>query len=453
MKYHAGAAGILVSETPISGTDEKMIHWRHRYPIANYLIGVAITNYAVINEIALLHSGDSVKIINYIYPEDSAIYAANPPVAIPFLQLYSDYFGDYPFKEEKYGHAQFNWGGGMEHQTMSFVYGLEYYELVAHELAHQWFGNKVTCGSWQDIWLNEGFATYLSGLCYEQLAPQYWTLFKQGRQASAFTDSTGSVFCEDTSDVSRIFSGSLTYSKGAYLLHMLRWKLGDEIFFKGVYEYINDTTLCYGFARTDDLVQHLEAASGQQLDEFFNDWFYGEGYPTYHLKWAKLPDNKLNIAIHQTQNNPTVSYFEMPVPLLLKNALHDTLVVIQNDANDLTYTIGPLSFIPDSIFFDPDLWLLAKKDTPQYDPMLSQLVAIYPNPASDAITIIFHGDQEVVEEITLFDLTGKKMISLNTAAASFYDPVTIDISNLSGGYYLVNLRTNKQQYVQRMVKF
>jgi hypothetical protein len=234
---------------------------------------------------------------------------------------------------------------------------------------------------------------------------------------------------------------------------MLRWKLGDEIFFKGVYEYINDTTLCYGFARTDDLVQHLEAASGQQLDEFFNDWFYGKGYPRYHIKWAKLPDNKLNIAIHQTQNNPTVSYFEMPVPLLLKNALHDTLVVIQNDANDLTYTIGPLSFIPDSIFFDPDLWLLAKKDAPQYDPMLSQLVAIYPNPASDAITIIFHGDQEVVEEITLFDLTGKKMISLNTAAASFYDPVTIDISNLSGGYYLVNLRTNKQQYVQRMVKF
>jgi hypothetical protein len=453
LKYHAGTAGILMSEAPIPGMEEKIIHWRHRYPIANYLIGVAITNYAVINENALLNSGDTVKIINYIYPEDSALYAANPPVAIPFLQLFSDLFGDYPFKKEKYGHAQFNWGGGMEHQTMSFVYRLEYFELTAHELAHQWFGDKVTCGSWQDIWLNEGFATYLSGLCYEYLAPQYWIPFKDAHQDRAFKDTIGSVFCEDTSDVGRIFSGSLSYSKGAYLLHMLRWKLGDEDFFKGVYEYINDTTLCYGFARTDDLIHHLEAVSGQQLGEFFNDWFYGKGYPTYHLKWASLPDKRVNIAIHQTQNHSSVSFFEMPVPVRLKDASHDTVVVIQNDANDLTYTIGPLSFTPDSIFFDPDLWLLAKSDTPQYDKMISQLLILYPNPASDEITIGFHGDQETVEEINIYDVTGKRMVGLNTEATSFFNPVTIDISNLSGGYYLVNLLTDKQRYVQRIVKF
>lgn len=452
-KYRVGTNGILLEEIPT--TDNHTIyHWRHRYPIATYLIGIAITNYSVLTEYAPLSSGDTVTVIQYLYPEDSAAIA-NDTVKwiIKFLQLYSDLFGDYPFIKEKYGHAQWNWGGGEEHQTMSFVLNATIYELIAHELGHQWFGDKITCGSWQDIWLNEGFATYLSGLAYEYTLPQYWIPFKQTQQGRAFKDSTGSVFCEDTTDVSRIFSGSLSYGKGAYLLHMLRWKLGDANFFKAISDYINDPDLCYGFARTENLKQHLEETSGQNLDEFFNDWFYGKGYPTYHIKWSESGGGFVNIAIQQTQNNPAVSFFEMPVPIELKDATHDTTIVIQNNANGLTYTVGPFPFSPDSVFFDPELWLLAKQNTVEYDPMVSQLINVYPNPASDEISVLFHGNEEPVDDFTIYNLEGRKMISIPAAGVSFYNPVVIDISNLPGGYYFLVVKTSLRHYVQRLVKF
>ncbi|MEO6168857.1 MAG: M1 family aminopeptidase [Chitinophagales bacterium] len=451
--YHAGTAGILMSETPVSGSNDKIIHWRHRYPIATYLIGVAVTNYAIIHQNAALSSGKNVPVLQYLYPEDSAAYMNDTTLIVKFLQLFSNLFGDYPFADEKYGHAQWNWGGGEEHQTMSFVVNAGSFELIAHELAHQWFGDKVTCGSWTDIWLNEGFATYLSGLSYENIGPLYWMPFKITQRDRALKDSTGSVFCDDTTDVSRIFNSSLSYSKGAYLLHMLRWKMGDEIFFNAVSAYVNDPDLCYGFARTADLQQHLESVSGQDLDEFFEDWFYGKGYPTYYFKWANLPDGKVNIAIHQTQNHPSVSFYEMPVPIRLKDETHDTTIVIQNNANDLTYLTGPFSFLPDSIFFDPELWLLAKSKPPVYDPLLSDLLTIFPNPATDAITISYHSNEDALQQITLYDISGKRMKELFTASTGSYNPVTLDISNLSGGYYFLEIITTANKYVERIVKF
>src|SRR5690606_1979392 len=140
--------------------------------------------------------------------------------------------GPYPFPSEKYGHAQFSWPGGMEHQTMSFM-GNFAFELIAHELIHQWFGNMVTCGSWQDIFLNEGFATYLTGVCVENLLEeQWWDRWKSVRKDIVFEKPDGSIFVSDTTEVPVIFNGRLTYTKGAYLLHMLRWILGDESFFR-----------------------------------------------------------------------------------------------------------------------------------------------------------------------------------------------------------------------------
>src|SRR5205085_8205539 len=122
-------------------------------------------------------------------------------------------------------------GGGMEHQTMSFV-GSFGSELIAHELAHQWFGDAITCGSWSDIWLHEGFATYFSGLTVEFMQPaSEWKSWKASTLAKATSVNTGSVYCSDTTDMLRIFDNALSYNKASCFLHMLRWKLGDVAFF------------------------------------------------------------------------------------------------------------------------------------------------------------------------------------------------------------------------------
>ena len=233
--YRTASNGILVFETVENG--HRKMHWKHRYPIATYLVAIAVTNYVDYSDFLDLGDGRKIEILNYVYPEYLSIAQAKTPVTAEIIELFNNIIGEYPFASEKYGHAQFGWGGGMEHQTMSFM-GSFNFELVAHELAHQWFGDYITTGSWQDIWLNEGFATYLTGLSYENLLDGvWWPRWKSLNVERIVSDPGGSVFVNDTSNISMIFSGRLSYSKGAYLLHMLRWVLGDDLFFKGLKNY------------------------------------------------------------------------------------------------------------------------------------------------------------------------------------------------------------------------
>jgi len=181
------------------------------------------------------------------------------------MNLYTTLFEEYPFANEKYGHAQFGWGGGMEHTTVSFM-GSFGRNLIAHELAHQWFGNKITCGSWKDIWLNEGFATYLSGLTIENLdGNSAFITWKQQRINSITSQPNGAVYLtdSDTTSVNRIFNGRLSYDKGSMVLHMLRKKLGDADFFQGLKNYLADANHAYGYAKTEDFIAIMETTSGQ----------------------------------------------------------------------------------------------------------------------------------------------------------------------------------------------
>ena len=244
--YRGASNGALVSEKTI-GTD-KVCHWRHRYPITPYLVAIAVTNYISYTDTVILDNGTELQMLNFVYPENEAGARAGTGDLVEVLQFYDSLFITYPFHEEKYGHAQFSWGGGMEHQTMSFVFNFGW-SLLAHELAHQWFGDMVTCASFEDIWLNEGSATYLEGLSQERFrGASAWQSWKSGRLANITSQTGGSVLVTDTTSVSRIFSGRLSYNKGAYLHHMLRWILGDEIFFQGMRSFLN--TYSYDYART-----------------------------------------------------------------------------------------------------------------------------------------------------------------------------------------------------------
>jgi aminopeptidase N len=325
-QYKAASNGLSQSET-LSGTNT-ITHWKHRYPIATYLICFAVTNYAVFNNSVQL-GNINMPMQTFCYPENLTLFQNNTPLVLSTLQFYNKTFGDYPFIKEKYGHVQFGWGGGQEHQTSTFIVTPDE-GLMAHELAHQWFGDKVTCASWQDIWLNEGFATHLASMYFEQKYPATAITNRKNEIANITAIPGGSVWVDDTTNVNRIFDGRLSYRKGSHVLYMLRWILGDSVFLKGVRQYHDDAKLRYGFAKTDDLKRYLEQVSGKDLTTFFKEWFYGRGYPSYNVQWSQIGNNYVKIKMDQTTSHPSVGFFELPVALKFKNASQEKTIIVNN---------------------------------------------------------------------------------------------------------------------------
>lgn len=442
----AAGNGVLVDSIP--GNAQVTYHWKHRHPIAYYLVATAVTNYTAYSDFAYLPD-DTVEVLNYVYPEEVQDAQNITSQCASQIGLFSELFGTYPFADEKYGHARFGWGGGMEHQTMTFM-GAWDYELMAHELAHQWFGNKVTCGSWEDIWLNEGFATYLSGLCYEFLVPQFWMPFKQGRINNVISAPDGSVFVPDTTDVGRIFNGRLSYAKGAMVLHMSRWVCGDSAWFAGVGNYLNDPDIAYGSALTFQLQDHLEASSGVDLDGFMADWFMGEGYPTYTLPWSQDANGDVELTLYQSASHPSVDFFELPVPVRFKNVNTDTIIVLNNTVNGEVFSFN-LPFQADSALLDPELWLISGQnivtrvsDAVQGD----DAIVLFPNPATNVLTIRMPSATGALQ-LRVLDALGRVV---RNGTLTNPQRGELDVSGLPTGAYLLELRDADRSWVQRFVK-
>jgi aminopeptidase N len=402
----AASNGLLVD---VSENDNEITyHWKHRFPIATYLICLAVTNYVENTQTITFENDEELLVQNFFFPEDSAS-AANQlaPLANTML-LYNSLFGDYPFTSEKYGHAQFGWGGGMEHQTMTFVSAFNH-ELIAHELAHHWFGDKVTCGSWEDIWLNEGFATYLSGLTYEHLFDgAYWMQFKTERISHITGQPDGSVWCDDTTNVSRIFSGRLSYSKGAMILHQLRWVVGDEVFYEAIGNYLNDPQHAYGFAVTDNLQAHFETVYGQSLQWYFDDWFTGEGYPSFDLEWSQVGEN-LSVTVQQDQSDASVDFFQLPLPIYVTNGIEDTLLRADFSFDGQSFNFI-LPFTATELEFDPERWIISADNTVVgQDEIIGADIQLYPNPASSIVNVTLPSNVSTYS-IQVFDASGKLVV-------------------------------------------
>ncbi|MDF2435714.1 MAG: aminopeptidase [Bacteroidota bacterium] len=448
--YRVASNGVLVSELQ-SGIN-KFYHWKSRHRIAAYLIAIAITDYAVYSDFVPLSATDSIEVLNYVYPEDLVTTQLYSPDIINTIKLFDSLTIVYPFADEKYGHAQFGWGGGMEHQTMSFVVGFNH-GLLAHECAHQWFGDHVTCGSWQDIWLNEGFATYFEGLTEERYFPSTWQTWKQDKINHITSNPGGSVLCDDTTSVGRIFDGRLSYNKGAYLVHMLRWKLGDSVFFAGLKNYLTAPGIAANYAKTQDLKAILESTSGQNLTNFFNQWYYNQGYPSYQVGYTQNL-NTLNVIITQTQSHPSVSFFEMPVPIKFTGAGQDTTIVFDNTYSGQTFTTT-LDFPIISAQFDPELWILSKNNTIigiEERPGSFNNVSVYPNPASDKLSLMFDLKSKEDVRIDLFDISGRlalsKTFSMNTGKST----ESLDLSGINSGVYQLQVLSDSFSHTQKLIK-
>lgn len=436
--YQSASNGMLMSEKR-SDTMTTTV-WKHRYPIVPYLVAIAIGKYAIYEESLSTPSGN-LKVLNFAYPADSTTIRQATEALHPVYLLYDSLFGPYPFIHERYGHLQCPMGGGMEHQTLTFA-GPFSHHVLSHELAHSWFGNKVTTGSWRDIWLNEGFATYATGLTYQYLfGGKYWKPWKRETIAAVCTQPGGSVYVDDTTNVNRIFDARLTYHKAALLLHMIRWLAGDEAFFDALRTYLGYPGLSYGFARTNDLLRILEGTSGLSLAGFMNQWFYGEGYPSYTLRWGMKSPDTLQITLFQQTSHPSVTFYDIPVEILLKNEVYDTLITLYPSYNGHLFRF-PVSFVPDSLIIDPELRIISAGNQilGEEDMIDNKAFTIYPNPASDIVLI--QGPQST-SKITLWDATGRPVLQSETEL-----PAEISVGHLKPGLYVLSIE-NHQQTIRR----
>ena len=449
LAYIGVSNGLLQSQTTSGGNITR--HFKHNYPIPAYLISLNVTNYVTYNIQAGLGTTQNpfFPINNYLYLESNttAVQTAINQT-IPVMNLFEQKFGFYPYRNEQYGHVQFGWNGGMEHTTMSSM-GSWGRSLIAHELGHQWFGNKVTCGTWKDIWLNEGLTEYTAGIVVEELdGAAAFVSWKNGKISSITSQTAGAVYLTDAEalNVGRIFSSRLSYNKGSMVTHMLRWKMGDTAFFQALRNYLNDSNLAYGYAITTDFKAKLEEVHGSDLDEFFNDWIYNQGYPMYTITAQNWGAGQAKITVNQTQSDPSVLYFEMPLEIRLSGAgglTHD--VVVNHTSNGQEFIVS-VPFVVTGVTFDPNKHIISRNNVAtlasnSFD--LEQTISVYPNPANDELHIMMPTSVQL-EKVEIFNILGQ-LIGQKTD----HD---FSISELASGIHLLKITTSEGVIHKNFIK-
>lgn len=447
-QYTVGSNGKLMSET-ILGNGKKLSYWQTTYPIPAYLFALGISNYIKLNS-TITTAGSSFPFLNYVYPSSAnASVQANLDWTATNMQNFEEHFGLYPYRNEKYGHMQSNWGGGMEHATMSTM-GYFAQDLIAHELAHQWFGDKLTCGAWNDIWLNEGFATMGEYLVYEKLlmSPAQFQNYLQNEIDFITSQPDGSIYVPDNQlTVNRIFDGRLSYTKGGYALRMIKWILGDDAFYAMLKAYQDYPAFAYNYVKTSDFQNFLSSFTGRDFTEFFNDWIYGEGYPTYQIRWTQNPtNNKLTFRVGQTRSSSTVSFFEMPLPIRVSGAGGQTATLVLDHNSNNQYFVEDVGFVVTNVTFNYEKQIITKGSTVVRDNNLAvndvnnDKVNVYPNPAKSSIKI---SGLEKSTDYEIYSVDGKLIKKGTTDKDS-----EITISALVKGTYIIKFNNQSIKVIK-----
>ena len=442
------ASNGLLSSTTINN-NKKTYFWKERYPITTYLVSLAIYPYTKwVDQYVSPISSDTMLIEHYVFPDRYEASYPNYSLTKDMLSFFSELFGEYPFISEKYGHADFTWGGGMEHQTLSSM-GSFSQNLMVHELGHSWWGNLITCKTFNDIWLNEGFARYCQAL---------WAEHMYGREAYFdFMNNhayygAGTIYVENPSSNSQIFSAGLSYNKASWVLHMLRHKVGETMFFDILKSYASNDSLSYNAASTSDFQKVCEDISGLDFEQFFQQWIYGERYPKYELSWWHEGNGIYNVKIDQVQSN---DIFSMPIDLKFSGSagpmLVDTTIVIENNNSSQLYEFSGFNFLVENVMLDPENWILkeATYSVNEIDNILPDRVEVekaFPNPFNSKVKLSFYinpqfGDTHV--SVNIFDSRGKIIESLiDNEFMPGYHTTFWNANGKSSGVYFIQLATD-----------
>ena len=410
--------GLLKAVTP-APDNRHTYSWETRYPISNYLVSLAISNYAEFNDWYVSASGDSMPLVYYVYPEHLAAAQEDFSVTDEMISAFAEIYGEYPFIEEKYGMAIFSWGGAMEHQTMTsygsgLITGNHTYDWInAHELAHQWFGDLITMKRWSHIWLNEGFASYSEAMWMESLYGKTAYHNYLASQDPGFF--SGSLFVTDSTNENALFSNTV-YDKGSWALHMLRGVLGDSLFFAGIRSYATDSSLVFGNATTEDFRDICEAVSGMDLDWYFDEWVYRAGRPNYQYDWKVTGNRPFTTTLTLKQTNAVP--YKMPIQIYLFGDGLDSTVTVWDS---LAYQ--QFQFVtndaPIDVQVDPDNWILKNIDRvtgivdgENEQPQRFELTQNYPNPFNPTTTIEFYLQNPGYTTLAIYDMLGQKIATL-----------------------------------------
>lgn len=402
------------------GNGTRTYHWKERYPIATYLVSLVVTNFEEFTNWFHYSPVDSMPVLNYVLPEHLSDALRDMPLTIDALAILSDLFGPYPFLDEKYGHAEFGWGGAMEHQTMTSATYPFSEAMIVHELAHQWFGDMITLRTWPEIWLNEGFATYATNLYFERrYGFQAYRDAMESDMAHA-KSASGTLHITDSTNINRLFDRDLVYKKGGATLHMLRHVLGDSVFFRCLRAYASHPSLRHATASTEDFRDVCEQVSGLDLDYFFEQWIYGERFPSYAFSWYSTATDTgyaATIRLSQTTGTTNPVFFTMPMDVRISASSWDTTIVVFNNQPDQTFIVGRLARRPTRIELDPGHWIM--KSVTEVDsqghpvnPYAFRLKQNFPNPFNAGTVIEYELREESDVEIEIFNVLGQKIKTL-----------------------------------------
>ncbi len=421
--YVAVCNGLLLSEVDNGAT--KTYTWFEGYPITTYLVSVAITNYASFTDYYDYGSGNSMPIDNYVYPEHYSNAVEDLNITAEAIGAFADLFGEYPFIEERYGHAVFPWGGAMEHQTCTsygrvLIRGDHYYDwILVHELGHQWWGDWVTCDTWNDIWLNEGFASYSEALWFEYLGGE--------AEYDDYVESYDSYgyFNGPIYDPDETFNRTV-YDKGALVLHMLRRVLAlqdgtvDHYPIDRLEAVLADYSSLYAFdsATTEEFQAVCESHYGADMDWFFLPWVYGENRPDYEWSWIAGPHGPpYGVMVHVDQVQSDAGLFTMPIDIKIHTTGGDELLVAWNDqlSQDFFFEVGaPVT----DVSFDPGNWIL--KNVAEVSPtgieegdVPAALALGAPTGlAGGGVSLSFSMPAAGHAEVAVFDVAGRRIATL-----------------------------------------
>ena len=461
--------GTLIS-TLQNGDGTKTLFWQEKHPIATYLVAIAVGDYKTFSIPYTSVTGSELPLQFYVFPDHFERAREDWKNITRMMHFFESRFAPYPF--DRYSMVEAANRGAMEHQTMTtyssqLVTGDHRYDyIVAHELSHHWWGDLVTLGDWRDIWLNEGFATYCEALYFESINGKTSLQDYMADLSAAYYRETARLGHFAIYDPDYLWGGTI-YQKGAWVLHMLRWTIGDNAFWRTLQSYAR--TFSYANAVTPDFIRTAENVSGQQLDWFFDQWIYKQGYPDLDISWdfQRLANSSFNVEIDVEQKQWDKFQFTIPAEIKITTVRGERLDTLQITEQMNSFFIETDSQ-PVSIEFDPNNWLLKQFDIisgpqpPGSVPGDLFLAQNYPNPFSVGHTsnFLFYVAQlnsPHFISFNIFNILGQEVKTLvnQEKQAGFYN-IQWDGRDNTGkivpaGIYFYRLKSDKQQILKKLV--